>query len=530
MLFAPATSTTRLGVRTKALAAFALGAATTLGLPPFFLWPVAFLTFSGLVWLFDDAAAEGQPAKNRRLRRFGIIGWAFGFGYFLAGTYWVGYSFLSNPTPFPILTAIGMVLAVLALTAALGLFHAAAAVGYGWAWRRGVSRLPVFALAFFAAELARTHILTGFPWNLFGTLLTATDGMMQAASLFGVTGLSLIALLIFASPAALFPHPAAQPTPKAWPLLLAGAAILLLSAYGSSRLENAPPQAAAGIKVRIVQPNVPQLDKWKPENRKPIFDRLLALSRDANGKGPDASTFDYVVWPESSVPFLFVFNQALYSQEARQLLTAAIPGGTRFIIGAERAEGSTGTNGLPRFERVYNSVFKLGPEAAVEETYDKVHLVPFGEYMPLGSIVRSLGISALSHQADGFTAGPRATPVLTGAKGDRFVPLICYEVIFPHRLREVGARPDWIVNVTNDAWFGPSSGPAQHLHLARLRAVEEGLPVVRAANTGVSAIIDAYGRVTASLSLNRTGTVEGVVPPSLPPPFIARLRAEVPVL
>jgi apolipoprotein N-acyltransferase len=269
-----------------------------------------------------------------------------------------------------------------------------------------------------------------------------------------------------------------------------------------------------GVRLRIVQPNVPQQERWKPENQNWIFERIFSLSEHGTG-GEDISTFTHVIWPESSVPVLFSLNRHIWRDVPERLATL-IPPQTALILGAERMEGILSVDGRYIVDRVYNSLFVLGEGAKISKIYDKTHLVPFGEYLPFREALTVVGLRAFSHRVGGFDAGEeQATPIHTPHAPD-FIPLICYEIIFPGRVSNLQARPGWLVNLTNDAWFGDSTGPHQHLHQARIRAVEEGLPIVRAANTGISAVIDPFGRVLAALPLGTAGVIDHGLPRGLP--------------
>jgi apolipoprotein N-acyltransferase len=565
----------RLETGKLAFIAFLAGALSVLAMAPFFLWPVMFVTFPVLVWVLDavcfrepaapqrhsgegvcekiaatgfgeDSAASSrrresisdagtssnmgprlrgedaadpndrhfQSLRREKLwRRAGFIGWAFGFGYFLASIYWIGYAFFVDAERYAIL----MPFAVAALPAGLALFYAAAAVLAAALWRRGYARFFAFAFAFFCAEVARGYLFTGFPWNLFGEALAANDAHMQMAAYIGVYGLTLAALFIFPVPAALISAPESRYAKHGMPLVLAVAALLASYAFGSHRLQQDAGEVE-GVRLRIVQPNIPQREKWKPENKAWIFSRILSLSQNGTS-GEDVSAFTHVIWPESSVPFLFGFNRDMYDPDAKRILAELIPPHTTFILGAERAEGILSVDTRYTFTKVYNSLFVLSQGAKIDEIYDKIHLVPFGEYVPLGNFLTVVGMRAFSHRLNGFEpgAGP-ALPVKT-ARAPAFLPLICYEIIFPGRVADGQERPGWFVNVTNDAWFGDSTGPHQHLHQARIRAAEEGLPVVRAANTGMSAVIDPFGRVVAKLGLGETGVIDHKLPQALPKTF-----------
>ncbi len=278
--------------------------------------------------------------------------------------------------------------------------------------------------------------------------------------------------------------------------------------------------------MRIVQPNIPQTEKWKRENRNWIFERAIELSRKGTS-GEDIAAFSHIIWPELSVPVLFHFNGGIFSVEVKDRLAALIPPNTSLVLGAERAEGELSPDGRYRFDRFFNSLFVLGEGAGISAIYDKTHLVPFGEYVPFQNVLTLAGFRAFSHRLDGFDSGEKKPSLINTLRGPAFLPLICYEIIFPGRVENVKRRPEWIVNVTNDAWFGASTGPYQHLHQARIRAVEEGLPVMRAANTGVSAVIDPFGRVLAKLDLDKAGALDHGLPRALPITFYEKTRLPV---
>jgi apolipoprotein N-acyltransferase len=506
----------RLRTRELAFIAFFAGAASVLAMAPFFLWPVMFVTFPLLVWTLDSVcfreaeAQEPLTAFRKRLWHAALIGWAFGFGYFLASIYWIGYAFYVDPER----NAALMPLAVAALPAGLALFYAAAAGLAAALWRRGYVRLLALAWAFFCAEAARGYLLTGFPWNLFGEALAATGPHMQMAAYIGVYGLTLAALLFFPVPAGLIADPRARYA-RQWAAVLAALIALAGSyAYGNHRLHQEAGEVE-GVRLRIVQPNVPQQERWKPENRGWIFESILTLSRQGAG-GDDISAFTHVIWPESSVPILFGLNDDIWSDDVRAILARLIPPQTTLILGAERREGILSVDGRYSRDHAYNSLFVLTEGAKISKIYDKTHLVPFGEYLPFREVLAMAGLRAFSHRLDGFDSGQKHAAAIYTPHAPGFLPLICYEIIFPGRISNLKTRPGWVVNLTNDAWFGDSTGPHQHLHQARIRAAEEGLPVIRAANTGISAVIDPYGRVLAALPLGTTGVIDHGLPRALP--------------
>lgn len=483
-----------------------------LGMAPFNFWPLLLITFPVLIWLLDGIAVE-EDGRRRRLARAAFIGWCFGFGYFTAGLYWMGFAFLVEADKY----AWMMPLAVAALPAALAIFTAVATAAAMLLWGTGARRIFALTVAMFAADWLRGHILTGFPWNLWGYALTGNEALAQVTSLIGIYGLTFVALVIFTSPAAL-----GTPVARRWVLPVIAFALLATGwGWGQVRLGGTTVSNHPGVKLRIVQANIPQAGKFKPENRQWIFDRLIALSRNGPDGANPAEHPTHIIWPETAVPFLFVLNGDIAYNDVRDIFATLVPPGGALVLGAERVEGPRQSDGRVRIERVYNSLFVLGENARIAATYDKTHLVPFGEYVPLGWVFSGLGFKdfAKNNFNSGFTSGT-VHPAITAPAAAPFSPLICYEAIFPSRVQPDESRAAWLLNITNDAWFGTSTGPYQHFQQARVRAIEEGLPLVRAANTGISAVIDPFGRLTASLGLNQTGAIDAALPHALSPtPF-----------
>ena len=490
----------------RALLAVFAGAISVLAFAPIHAWPVLFISFGLLVWLLDGCHAS-RAELGDRLKCAALTGFWFGFGYFLTGLYWIAEAFLVEPwrhswlIPFVMTT----------LPGGMALFYAAAAALAMMLWRPGASRVFALAIAFGLAEYARGHVLTGLPWNLLGYGLAATLPMMQAAVIFGVYALSLLAVLLFASPFAIWAPQGsglARPNGTALLTLVFSVALALGAAWGAARLQSAD-MASTGVRLRIVQANVDQANKWRPENSAEIFNTYLDLTRSGGGKG-GLDGISLVVWPETAVPFLLA--------ESAQALTAigdVLPDGTSLLVGSGRIVEERDARDRLVATRVYNSLLAISDKGEVLDGYDKIHLVPFGEYLPFQDFMESLGIFQLTGVRGGFSAGSGSRLLsVPGAPPAR--PLICYEIIFPDEISNSGPRPGWLLNVTNDAWFGGSAGPYQHFHQAQVRAVEQGLPVVRAANTGISAIIDPYGRVLGELGLKKEGVVDGFLPEALP--------------
>jgi apolipoprotein N-acyltransferase len=489
----------------RALVAFAAGGVSALAMAPFGAWPVLFLTFPILVWLVDGAAAGrlgGLPSAA-------IAGWWFGFGYHLAGLYWVGYAFLVDAKTF------GWMLpfAVTALPAGMACYTALGLALARLLWVRGPSRILALAVTLTAAEWLRGHLFSGFPWNVFGYALTEPLMLAQSAALIGIWGLTFIAIVVFASPAVLTDD--RVDTRRPW-LPLATSVILLaaLSIYGAMRLSRSPTAFVDGVRLRIMQPNLQQDEKFNYNAKQRVMSHYLELSD--RSTGPQSSGIrdvTHLIWPESAFPFLLTREPDALAQ-----IAALLPEGTVLITGAVRAPE------LPagqKIERAYNSIYVIDHDGSILSVYDKVHLVPFGEYLPFQDFLEKLGLMQLTKLPGGFLPGERRR-VISVPKAPRALPFICYEIIFPGEAMASGERPGWMINLTNDGWFGVSTGPYQHLQQARVRAIEQGLPLVRAANTGVSAVIDPVGRVIKSLPLGSEGVMDASLPRRVNATFYAR--------
>ncbi|HEY8246473.1 MAG TPA: apolipoprotein N-acyltransferase [Hyphomicrobium sp.] len=494
----------------RALAAFAAGGASAAALAPFFLSPVLFATLPMLVWLIDGARARSRRAL---FLSAASAGWWFGFGYFLFGLFWIGEAFLVEAEVFAWL----MPFAVLLLPAGLALFIGLAAGVARLAWPPGIARVLVLAVVLALTEWLRGHVLTGFPWNVLGYALTWPLPMMQSAAVLGIYGLTLLCVAIFAGPLVLIAD-AASGASRGHVLARAAALaimpLLLLYGLGAWRLSNNPTTMLDGVRVRVVQASVPQRDKWRPEKQREIFDDQLALSRrDASGRQDDLAGITHLIWPEAAMPFL-----PLEHPEALASIGALLPSGTQLLAGALRLKKP---HSAPGAREGYNSLMVFGDQGNLEQTYDKIHLVPFGEYLPMQTLLESIGLEQLTRWRGGFATGPVPRPLLSIAGLPPTAALICYEAIFPTEVVQGEQRPGLLINVTNDGWFGDTTGPWQHFHQARVRAVEEGLPIIRAANNGVSAIVDGQGRVVTMLSLNARGVIDSRIPASIAVPLYA---------
>jgi apolipoprotein N-acyltransferase len=466
------------GWRRSALAVV-LGIALSATLPPIHALPLLPIALTGFLWLIASARS---PAAGF------VAGFWFGLGHFVSGFYWFGFALMTDPGRFGWLVGP----AVLGISAGLALLPALVALIVRLLPLGGVWRVAAFALLWTGAEYFRGHALSGFPWNLVGTAWALSQAMSQVVALLGSYGLSLLTVLSSALPAA----GALQPARRPGRALLGGLGLLAaLFVGGTLRLAFLPDDAADGPLLRLVQPNTAQRVKWQPEQQNAILRRLIALSNQP-GERPRV-----VIWPEAAVPF--AFGDA---PDWRAALAGASPGAF-LITGAPRR----GTNeaGEPA---AWNSLYVLLHDGTMAARYDKHHLVPFGEYVPLRAL---LPVTKLTAGSLDFTAGPG--PQTLAVPGlPAFSPLICYEAIFPGGVLDDKNRPAWLLNLTNDGWFGLSSGPYQHAASARLRAIEEGLPLVRVANTGISALFDAEGRIVARLGLGQGGVLDVRLPPPLP--------------
>jgi apolipoprotein N-acyltransferase len=473
--------------RRQLAAAFGLGLLSALALPPVHAVPVLLLAIPGLLALVA-AAPSG--------RRAAWLGFAWGWGHGLAGIYWITHAILTDVADFwwlvPLAApAVAIPLALFVLPPVL----VARALPAGW------PRLLGFAGAWVLAELAQGFLFTGFPWNLTGTVWAFAALPVQPAALIGVHGLSLLTMLL-----------AGLPLLPGWrPWAGAMAVLAALAGFGAWRLaQPAPP--APGVQLLLVQGNIQQEVKWRPEQRMPNFQHYLQLTAEAARHATPGGRL-VVIWPETASPFLLAQDP-----EAQRMAAESLPPGATLLAGTVRGEWAPDG----QLQRVFNSLVALDSAGRVEAVYDKSHLVPFGEYMPLSGL---LPIRLVTGGMD-FSAGPG--PQRLAPPGlPPFGALICYEVIFPAAVTP-SPRPDWLVNITNDGWFGISAGPWQHLAAARLRTVEEGLPLARAAQTGISALFDSRGRRLAMIPLGSMGTAEAALPGPEAPPLFARGGLAIP--
>jgi apolipoprotein N-acyltransferase len=491
------------------LIAFAAGALSALAMAPLNAWPILFLTFPTLVWLIDGAGA----GHWRGIGVAAATGWWFGFGYFLAGLYWVGFAFLVDAPTFGWL----LPFAVIGLPAGLAVFTAFGVAVSRLLWTRGPMRILALSVTLTAAEWLRGHLLSGFPWNAFGYALTSPLILAQSASLIGVWGLTFVAVAVFATPATLADD-RSEYSGRWLPFALAIVILVGMGTFGALRLARTPTRLVDGVRLRIMQPNLPQDARFNYAAKQLVMDRYIDISKRPSTEGAGPAT--HLIWPESAFPFFLAREPDALAQ-----IVQLLHGGAVLITGAVRLAEPVTTPDVG----VYNSIYVIGSDGSLDSFYDKTHLVPFGEYLPFQRFLESLGLQQLTKQRGGFLAGDRRRLIaVPGAP--LALPLICYEIIFPGAVVPKGPRPGWIVNVTNDGWFGVSSGPYQHFQQARVRAIEEGLPLVRAANTGISAVVDPLGRIVASLPLGTDGVIDAPLPQPIGAPLYARIGDTVATL
>ena len=486
--------------------AFVAGGLSALAFAPMFLSPVLFVTLPVLVWLIDGSAGPRQAASG---------GWWFGFGYFFFNLFWIGQAFLVEADKFAWLLPFAITL----LPAVLALFWAAAAAASRAVWPKGPARILVFAIFFAIAEWLRGHVLTGFPWDLVGYALTYPLALMQSAAIFGAYGLTLIAFAMLPAPLVLLGD-RKRATPRDYASACAAALVPLLAlvAYGAYRLSE-PVAFVPGVNMRIVQPSVPQKQKWMSAYQRQIFDDhiRLSLANPATGKSDSLDGITHLIWPEAAMPFF-----PLEHAEALDILAHVIPPGTTLITGALRHDAGAAAGTPPQSRPAFNSILVLDEAGKPLQTYDKIKLVPGGEFIPYEQAFALIGVHRLTQGRGFFEAGRTPRPLLHVPGLPPALGLVCYEALFPGEIVEGKERPGVLINVTNDGWFGDSTGPYQHFHQSRVRAVEEGLPMVRAANNGISAVVDPYGRLLVSLGLDVRAAVDSRLPEALPPTPYAR--------
>ncbi|MFV1493948.1 apolipoprotein N-acyltransferase [Phaeobacter sp. JH18-32] len=439
-----------------------------------------------MLWLapFCLGAVGYQLLQLSASRQGALFGWLLGAAYFSVGMIWIYEPFQIDAERYAWMAPF----AVVGLAAGLALFWALA-FGLAVRLRRGGHRIVLLIAALSLAEFARAYVLTGLPWAAFGQFWidTPAAGLLPWIGPHGLAFFTLVATL----PLGLISR---RPVVALLPMLLVGGAILLMPQQPSAML--------TGKIIRLVQPNAPQDEKWHPDLRWSFVDRQLDYSRAPARSGQPV---DLIVWPETAVPLMLNYADDVLSE------IADAAGTTPVLLGIQRREEG----------RYYNSAIVLDGAGNVGQIYDKAHLVPFGEYIPAGNLIARIGVHGFASQAGaGYASGPG--PRLLDLPVGKALPLICYEAVFPQDVNGAPDRADLLIQITNDAWFGTYSGPYQHLVQARMRAIEQGLPMVRVANTGISAMIDPHGRVLDALPLGEAGYLDAALPAPLPPTLYSR--------
>jgi apolipoprotein N-acyltransferase len=493
----------------------AAGFATALALAPFNLCPLIFVTIPIAIWLIDSSGDKSlsflASGKQRYFLPAAIAGWWFGFGYFVAGLWWLGA---------PILIEGGDLLwvlpfAIFGLPAFLAIFIAFA---FGFArlfWSERPDRIIIFSISMSAAEWLRGHILTGFPWNNFGMVLGDWLYFAQSTSILGIYGLTFIILLIASAPATLWDISKSNRR-IIKPFISAIIALLIIYIFGVLRLYMTSTDFDHDVRLRIMQPNITN-DQFRSDRANDILNSYFKLSDQRDDQ--DHRTIEnrtHLIWPESAFPFVL-------AREPRALerIKAFLPPQVTLLTGAARAQSTLSREFIGDTQTVYYNSIQAFYGGEIKASVDKFHLVPFGEYLPFKSLLEQLGLRHLVHIPGGFEAGDQQH--LLDVPGlPHIAPLICYEAIFSGEVvPSTESRPSVLLNVTNDSWFAFTSGPYQHFSQARLRAIEEGLPLIRAANTGISAVIDPYGRIIKSLALGEEGYLDSDLPKPITPTVFA---------
>jgi apolipoprotein N-acyltransferase len=504
----------------RRLIALVAGATGALALAPINFWPAMLAPLCAAVWLIDGSAdinARGGTLLPSMRSAF-WVGWWWGFGYFVAGLWWLGSAFLVEADQF----AWALPLGVLALPAGLAFFPA---LGFAIAralWSAGPARALALAVGLGASEWLRALILTGFPWNELGMALGGTLVLAEAASWIGLHGLTFATIAIFAAPATLIDE--ARGVRRAAPTVVGLVALVFLAAFGAWRLSAPEAATVAGVKLRIMQPNIGQGADFRPANKDAIMRRYLDLSdRATSPTSTGVADVTHLIWPESAFPFLLAEDPVALNQIADLL-----HGGATLITGAARAErGQAKTR-----TQYFNSIQVIDRHGGLLDHYDKKRLVPFGEYLPMRRLFEGIGLEQLVRYVPGGFDPGVGDQLLRAPGLPPAQPMVCYEAIFPDEWGGVFAgragRAGFLLNLTDDIWFGRTAGPYQHFAQARLRAIEQGLPLVRAANSGISAVVDGLGRTIAELPLGADGVLDAPLPVARPPTVYARYGAFAP--
>lgn len=466
--------------RNRKIVAFVLGMVAVLGLPPVHLIFMIVPAFSGIVLLLQTVST---------LRQAFILGWFFGLGYFFAGLYWISFALQTAGVAYLMPLAIFVLPALLAILPALAIVST-----YVISSKDIRFSVLTFTICMSVSEWLRGHVFSGFPWNLLGYVWDLS--MLQTTAWIGIYGLTLLTILA----ASIVATQSLRWIGSVW------AVLLVLWIGGHYRLEGSKDVALTTVNMRIVQASIPQQQKHSLEYLEKNLQIHIALSQ-----LPAEKPLQAVLWAESTVPF-FVDQYPIL----RKMLSEAVPLDGGFLLFGNPRQSQEG--GVTKY---WNSMLALNGDGKILASYDKTHLVPFGEYIPFRALFSK--IPKLTHGTMDFTQG-HGFETINLSDLPPFSPLVCYEAIFPGAVTDHHNRPDWILNITNDAWYGRTSGPYQHLSIVRVRAIEEGLPLVRAANNGISAVIDPYGRILYQLGLDEIGFIDFTLPKPIAPSFYSHWR------
>jgi len=499
------------------LISFSSGLIGAFAMAPINFFPAMCIPMITAVWLIDGTIHG--PGSNRSsvfsIPGLGVAvdGWWMGFGYFLGGLWWLGAAFFIEADKFGVIAP----LAIVGLPAILGLFFSIGFYLSKLLWVQSSWRCLSLTVGLGVSEWLRSVLFTGFPWNNIGMSLAANLNFAQIASVVGLHGMTFIAVFVFSAFASL-----ANLTGRGIVAPLT-AIVVLACIYmgGTIRLTLALSSFEPDVTLRIVQPNIEQGAKFNSSAMDHILKKHLDLSSGAKGNAKqDADLISHFIWPESPFPVpLSLFPGSMLR------IGSSLPSSSMLLTGAIRTEFQN--DGRLNY---YNSIHVISPSGEIIGNYDKRHLVPFGEYLPFADLLNAVGLQQLVNVPGGFSSGER--PSLLRVSGlPSVAAMICYEAIFPRTLNSPSfERAGMLLNLTNDGWFGFTPGPYQHFSQARLRAIEEGLPMVRAANTGISAIIDPYGRVVSALPLGVEGVLDGPLPSPLSPTIFIRNPTTAPAL
>ena len=472
--------------------AFMAGALANFALPPFDFFAVLFISFPIFVWLIDGASKQPDKGFIAARKPAFITGWSFGFGYFTSGLWWLGNAVISSGEE----AYWALPLAIFALPALLAIFYGLAAVLARTFWDNSLGRIFSLSASFGVMEFLRATVFTGFPWNTIGYAGMPVPVAMQSSEIIGIFGMSVITVFIASVPALLATKNGFKPA-----MLFAVFLAVLHLGYGVYAINQPMPDNSEHI-IRIVQPSIDQEEKWDDDKRAEIFETYLKLS--AEPPAEDQERPSVIIWPETAVPYILTKTPGALAQIADTLTI-----GQTLLAGAVRLEESV--NG--EADKFYNTIYVINDEGQIIGSSDKHHLVPFGEYLPFENILRSIGFTPIAETFGGFSAATTQR-VLELSNNLSLLPLICYEAIFPKYSYNNDTSLDALINLTNDAWYGNTPGPHQHLRQAQLRAVETGLPLIRSGNNGISVVTDARGRIIDGMALNFVGTLDIVLPGS----------------